>query len=1246
MAAVLRDINVVLKAKIGSFNRSMKSAEDSLKSLGTSVAVMGAAVGAGMGVVIATTSRFEKQMVRTAAIAGGTEAKFRSSFDAMKGAALDLAGATAFTGIQVAQGMEKLAMAGADAQTTIAAMPSVLRLSTAASVDLAEAADTVTNVMAGFGKSTDELPSSVNTLVAVFTGANTTLSELGEAMKNAGPVAKTLGMSMEGTAAAIGLLGNAGIKAGEAGTGLKRAMTAMVNVTKKSAKSMEILGLSTSDLTDPNKGFGTVIAKLEGTKKAFSEVGLEAEFTAQLFKVFGERAGPKMAALVEQGADSFDKLMRKVKDAKDADLAGFLERAQLETFSGQLDLLASAFEKVQIRLGQVLMPTVKEFVQEVKTVLEEIGKWDEANFKMVAEQAAFAAKVAGSALAVIGLTVAIKAMMVIAAPLIALVGALVALYAGFKLGQDALAASTVLFSGKARESEDALKVMGDALSYAMEGVAEAEATISNFVIAMGQAIVKVVSFGILDLDDIFGGLASKISDAARASRDLLPHQKKVIDTADNIKMLEDQFHDYGIGLRTVTKEYDKLKKGEKRLGLQVVVPSVREIIQQKSIPGKKQFSAHEAREMQEAIKELNNQYDLYQEALNESAEFAAKQSAETKKKIEEETKAEEQRIRRERERLAAAAKAGRAIESLQAAADSDAAKQARLASEGARESISGMLLNVTRDLEKLDDKGIAPVLSAIDSLEDASKDLAKSFKNLFPTSEGLITEEGLADWKKAADVAGLLEKRVIAQASAFLKSKEGTEEYADLVDLSIKKLKKALGRDITSDELDLFVGPTIPQDILEERLKVDKIDPNKILPKSFSDNLGDAIQTALAGAFSGDGGGIGATIGTAVGAAFGSPQVGAMIGQAADDMISKIESKITGLFDLIPDERFSAAANRAFEAFKDVGKTLMQLPFPLQMVSGLLLAIGGPLGVFFGVLSTQTESFKRWSSAFSESINRVVLALEPVFQKLMFLPGLFDVLMRALITLIPSEEALSVAASHLFSVFKGLTLVTLGFGIALASLVKASLLVSKIIADAATAGMNLFLLALEKAARGIAFLLGKIPGMGGLAAATIVAAEGVEDDRRGIQEKRGDFSTFVEGISPDLAALVGLFNEVYHSTEEGMSAFGEGLASAADSANELAESLVNVPQGFKVALERFRAISTGEGGTITAGADNTPTNVGETMAERGIYANEIVINITGEDPKSILESVRDEIMKERGEFTGNPFGKQFNPGFG
>jgi len=1245
MAAVLRDINVVLKAKLGNFNRGMKNAEGSLRSLGASIGVMGAAVGAGMGVVIATTSRFEKQMVRTAAMAGGTEAKFRSSFDAMKGAALDLAGATAFTGIQVAQGMEKLAMAGADAQTTIAAMPSVLQLSTAASVDLAEAADTVTNVMAGFGKSTDELPSSVNTLVAVFTGANTTLSELGEAMKNAGPVAKTLGMSMEGTAVALGLLGNAGIKAGEAGTGLKRAMTAMVNVTKKSGKAMEILGLKTSDLTSDNKGFGTIIAKLEGTKQAFSEVGMEAEFTAQIFKLFGERAGPKMAALVEQGADSFDKLMRKVKDAKDADLAGFLERAQLETFSGQLDLLASAFEKVQIRLGQVLMPTVKEFVQEVKAVLEEIGKWDEANFKMVAEQAAFAAKVAGSALAVIGLTVAIKAMMVIAAPLIALVGALVALYVGFKLGQDALAASTVLFSGKARESEGALKVMGDALSYAMEGVAEAEATISNFVIAMGQAIVKVVSFGMLDLDDIFGGLASKISDAARAERDLLPHERQVTEASDKIRKLKKEIKDYGFELKFTTETIKKFKGGMREFDVPVIPKGVTEVIRQK----RGGEVATDAPEILEKISELYDEIRKKQAGLYRSAEFQHKQGV---KRAEEEKKVlgeQADKAKRVAETEAAARKARLVTRGILTAADSDAAKQARLASEGARESISGMLLNVTRDLEKLDDKGIAPVLSAIDSLEDASKDLAKSFKNLFPTSEGLITEEGLADWKKAADVAGLLEKRVIAQASAFLRSKEGTEEYADLVDLSIKKLKKALGRDITSDELDLFVGPTIPKDILEERLKIDKIDPNKILPKSFSDNLGDAIQTALAGAFGGGGGGgIGATIGTAIGAAFGSPQVGAMIGQAADDMMAEIENKITGFFDLIPDERFSAAANSAFDAFKDIGKVLLQLPFPLQMVVGLFLAIVGPLGAFFGVLSTQTESFKRWSSAFSESIDRVVLALEPIFQKLMFLPGLFDVLMRALITLIPSEEALSVVASHLFSVFKWLALATLGFGIALASLVKASLWVSEKIVDATAAGMNLFLLAIETTARALAFFLGKIPGMGGFAAAAIVAAEGVEDHRRGVQEERGDFSTFVEGVSPDLAALVGLFNEVYHSTEEGMSAFGEGLASAADSANELAESLVNVPQGFKVALERFRAISTGEGGTITAGGDNATASIaGEVAAGgRGIYANEIVINITGDDEKSILESVLDEIAKKNGEFTGNPFGKQFNPGFG
>src|SRR5690625_5901301 len=77
---------------------------------------------------------------------------------------------------------------------------------------MGSAADIVTNILAGYGKDVSELGHATDVLVKAFTSANTDLRGLAEAMKYAGPVASAAGVQFEEAAAAIGLMGNAGMQ--------------------------------------------------------------------------------------------------------------------------------------------------------------------------------------------------------------------------------------------------------------------------------------------------------------------------------------------------------------------------------------------------------------------------------------------------------------------------------------------------------------------------------------------------------------------------------------------------------------------------------------------------------------------------------------------------------------------------------------------------------------------------------------------------------------------------------------------------------------------------------------------------------------------------------------------------------------------------------------------------------------------------------------------------------------------------
>src|SRR5699024_2442167 len=97
--------------------------------------------------VFSTISSFEKSM-------SGVQAVTRASaeeMEALRDVAKDLGATTEYTASQAAEGLRFLGMAGFSTAESIAAIPQVLDLATASSMDLATAADIASNMMSAYG---------------------------------------------------------------------------------------------------------------------------------------------------------------------------------------------------------------------------------------------------------------------------------------------------------------------------------------------------------------------------------------------------------------------------------------------------------------------------------------------------------------------------------------------------------------------------------------------------------------------------------------------------------------------------------------------------------------------------------------------------------------------------------------------------------------------------------------------------------------------------------------------------------------------------------------------------------------------------------------------------------------------------------------------------------------------------------------------------------------------------------------
>jgi TP901 family phage tail tape measure protein len=307
----------------------------------------------GLSAPISAAADFETAMNRVVALSSATG----EQFDALSQQARELGRTTQFTASEAADAMGFLAMAGFGANEILGAMPGTLQLASSAQMDLARAADIVSNVLTGYGKDVSELAHVNDVLVKAFTSANTDLEQLAEAMKYAGPVASAAGVQFEQAAAALALMGNAGIQGSMAGTSLRGAMTRILNPTKQVSEAMNEAGLSFTDSAGRLLPLDAIIQQLEP----------HADDAGLMMRLFGQRAGPAMAALVGQGSEALRELQGELENS--GGTAQRISEVQMSGFNGQMKAFRSAVEGMNIAIGSALLPALTSMVNGLTAAL-------------------------------------------------------------------------------------------------------------------------------------------------------------------------------------------------------------------------------------------------------------------------------------------------------------------------------------------------------------------------------------------------------------------------------------------------------------------------------------------------------------------------------------------------------------------------------------------------------------------------------------------------------------------------------------------------------------------------------------------------------------------------------------------------------------------------------------------------------------------------------------------------------------
>ncbi|HEY7821461.1 MAG TPA: phage tail tape measure protein, partial [Acidimicrobiia bacterium] len=333
-----------LQTKLGALQAQMMATSKRFSSVSQSMVSTGATltkgvtlpiVAVGTAAVVAGAT-FEKSMNKVRAVSGATGSDFENMSDTAK----ELGRTTQFSASQAADGMSFLAMAGFEANDIVSAMPGVLNLAAAGQMDLAQAADIASNVLTGFGMDASELDGAIDVMAKTFTSANTSLDQLGEAMSYVAPIAASAGANFEEVNAAVGLLGNAGIQGSRAGTSLARVMSILTMNSSKTASALDRLGVNALDTSGNLLPLEDIIGQLETSGAT----------TADIMNIFGQRAGPAMAALLSQGSDALRDLTGDLETS--GGTAEEIADTQMEGLAGTMLRLKSAFEGAMIAIAE------------------------------------------------------------------------------------------------------------------------------------------------------------------------------------------------------------------------------------------------------------------------------------------------------------------------------------------------------------------------------------------------------------------------------------------------------------------------------------------------------------------------------------------------------------------------------------------------------------------------------------------------------------------------------------------------------------------------------------------------------------------------------------------------------------------------------------------------------------------------------------------------------------------------------
>ena len=366
--------------KMDKLGDTFKSGGEKLRAMGDAMKPVSTILTAGFALSTKKAIDFESQMNTTKSLLADTiptADELNSTTQKLGESSKGWAKQYGISTSSINEGMQEIIKKGFDANQTIAAMPAILDAAKASGDDFNVVMNASTNILRQFGLEAKDTNRVTDSLTYVANKTSAGFSDMGLAMEYIGPVAHSLGMSIEETSAAVGLLSDNGIAGEKAGTALRGALSKLLKPSKSNAAAMKELGFSVEEFQSGALKLPDIIDRIKESTKGWTD----AEKSSAIARAFGIEAQTGMNALINQGGDALRNLTKETENAR-----GYTKKLADELSKSSkngVERFKSSLEVLQINIGQKLLPLLTPLLEKANEFIEWLDKAPESTQKLV-----------------------------------------------------------------------------------------------------------------------------------------------------------------------------------------------------------------------------------------------------------------------------------------------------------------------------------------------------------------------------------------------------------------------------------------------------------------------------------------------------------------------------------------------------------------------------------------------------------------------------------------------------------------------------------------------------------------------------------------------------------------------------------------------------------------------------------------------------------------------------------------------